>query len=156
MCLSDAFLFVFYSNKKMYPVVLGQSNVRKRTLYLKKHKNNNFTTSTVFKRWWLAPEGTFVSWKQRRLTNRQGDKEQGRSLHCNVKIILQNDILKRQRKTHFRVNTRWRDVWADRLHTPPHPPPPPPACTEFAAPPNHRHYSCLKTCFKTGNQSLSR
>lgn len=121
------FWFVFHSNKKMYPVVLGQSNVGNGTLYLKKHKNNNFTASTVFKRWWLAPEGTFVSWKQRRLSNRQGDKEQGRSLHCNVKIILQNEIRKRLRKTHFRVNTWWRDVWADRLHTPPPPPPPSPS-----------------------------
>lgn len=32
----------------------------------------------------------------------------------------------------------------------------PPAFTAFAAPPNHRHYTSLKNCFQTGNQSLSR
>lgn len=78
-------------------------------------------------------------------------KFQWGSQRCILKVILHNDmwLLKKQKK-HLHVSTRWRDVWTVWLRIPP------PACSEFAAPPNHRHYSCLKNCFQTGNQSLSR
>lgn len=73
------FFFVcFYSNKKPYLAVLGQSKIRKGTLDLKKHKNNNFTRSTVFKRWWLTFEGTFV---------------------CSNSDILKTDSVKRSMKS---------------------------------------------------------